>query len=63
MIKPEQILLYPMTNDVLGRRTHAQYVDDMATMFVRMVTGYRLDYDTQRLLLQYAEENHDRLNK
>lgn len=63
MIKPEQIHLYPMNDDVYGRRTHAQYVDDMATLFVRIVTGYRIDYDVQRQLIQYAEENHEKLNR
>lgn len=63
MIKAEDIRLYPMTIDVTGRRTHEQYVDDMASIFVRIVTGYRLDFETQRQLIDYAEQHYKRLNK
>lgn len=63
MIDAKDIKLYPMTADVTGRRTHQEYVDEMASMLVGIVIGYRLDYGTFRKLLDYAEENHERLNK
>lgn len=57
------IKLYPMTQDVSGKRTHEQYVDQMASMIVRMVIDYRLDYSDLKALVIYAEQNHERLNK
>lgn len=62
-VKPSDIKLYPMTMDVRGERTHEQYVDAMAKWLVSEVIGYRLDYAELRKLVDYAEQNHDRLNK
>ncbi len=63
MITANDIKLYPMTVDVIGARTHEEYVDNMASMIVSMVVGYRLDYSELRKLIDYSEQNHARLNK
>ena len=60
--KPEDIRLYPMTQDVYGERTHEQYVDSMAAAIIAAVCDYRLEYKEFRKLLDYAEWHHDRLN-
>lgn len=54
MIKPEDISLYLMTQDVTGQRTYKEYVDSMANMVLDMMIGYRLDPETLYKLAQYA---------
>lgn len=61
-IKAEDIELYPMNDDIYGRRTHQQYVDVMATMIVDIVINYRLNWDDLRKLVDYAQQNVSRLN-
>lgn len=54
MITPEDIRLYPMTQDVTGQRTHEEYVNSMANMVLNLMIDYRLDPDTLYKLALYA---------
>lgn len=63
MITPDMIKLYPMSMDVNGSRTHEEYVDTMAKIFVDLYYDYRLDYSAMQLLVMYAEQEHERLSK
>jgi hypothetical protein len=63
MINPDDIKLWPMTMDVRGDRSHTEYVDSLAKWIVNNVIGFKLSYDSFRMLIDYAEENHDRLNE
>lgn len=62
MIHPNDISLYLMNEDVSGKRHYYDYVDQMAKMIVDIVVNYRIDYPELRKLVEYAEENHSRLN-
>lgn len=62
MLRPEDIELYPMNLDVQGKRTHGEYVDDMASWLVREMIGYRITPPNMIKLVQYADENWERLN-
>ena len=55
------IRLYPMTMDVTGKRTHQQYVDEMAKMLINIHCNYRLEWEDFRKLIDYAEQNYERL--
>lgn len=57
----EDISLYPMTMDIKGQRTHQEYVDSMALMFLEIMSSYRLDADTVNVLALYAEQEAQRL--
>lgn len=61
-INDKDISLYPMTMDIYGERTHAEYVDSMAAMLMRIMRDYRVTPETMVQLVQYADENWERLS-
>lgn len=59
MIKPEDIRLYPMTQDVMGKRTHKQYVDQMAAKVAELYYDYRIDFEDIHKLVDYVKQRQE----
>lgn len=57
MIKPENIRLYPMTQDVMGKRTHEEYVNVMANKIGELYYDYRMEFEDIHKLVEYVEQN------
>lgn len=58
----DDIKLYPMTQDVLGQRTHQEYVDQTARFIIHeLIIDRRIDFYSLKQLVNYAEQNQDRL--
>lgn len=56
MINAEDIKLYPMTMDVLGKRTHQEYVDSMSNKIKELYYDYRMDFEDIYKLVEYTEQ-------
>jgi hypothetical protein len=64
VLRAKDIKLYPSTALVNGNITYEEYVDSMARCLLReMVIDRRVDYSELRKLVDYAEQNHERLNR